>query len=46
MSRVDFVVTWEGIAAGAYLGAVVTVVDLFLWISILQTVPAGIAVGV
>lgn len=46
MSRTEFVVTSEAIAAGVYLGVVVTVAGLFLWLNILRTVPAGIAAGV
>lgn len=39
-------VTNEAIAAAAYLGVVVTVAGLFLWLHLLRTVPAGIAASV
>jgi drug/metabolite transporter (DMT)-like permease len=46
MSRVPFAVTSEGIAAAVYLGVVVTVAGLFLWLNILRVVPARIAASV
>jgi drug/metabolite transporter (DMT)-like permease len=46
ISRVPFAITWEAIAAAAYLGVVVTVAGLFLWLDILRTVPARIAASV
>jgi len=36
----------QGIGAAAYLGLVVTVAGLFLWLHLLRTVPAGIAASV
>ncbi|WP_373321464.1 EamA family transporter [Vogesella indigofera] len=41
-----FVVTTQLLAVAAYLGLVVTVAGLFLWLSILRTVPARIAAAV
>jgi len=46
MSRVPFAVPSEGIAAAVYLGVVVTVAGLFLWLNILRVVPARIAASV
>jgi drug/metabolite transporter (DMT)-like permease len=46
MSYVPFHVTVQGVAAAAYLGAIVTVAGLFLWLNILHTVPASTAAGV
>jgi O-acetylserine/cysteine efflux transporter len=46
MSRVPFDITWEAVAAVVYLGAVVTVAGLFLWLSLLSTVQARIAASV
>lgn len=44
--RVPFDLTFEAFAAAAYLGLVVTVAGLFLWLWILRTVPARIAASV
>lgn len=44
--RVPFDLTVEAFAAAAYLGLVVTVAGLFLWLWILRTVPARIAASV
>jgi O-acetylserine/cysteine efflux transporter len=46
MSHVPFQLTVQGVAAAAYLGAIVTVAGLFLWLNILHTVPASTAAGV
>nr|WP_272904536.1 DMT family transporter [Paraburkholderia tropica] len=39
-------VTTEGIAAAVYLGVVVTVAGLFLWLNLLRVVPARVAASV
>ncbi len=44
--HVPFLVTAEALGAAAYLGVVVTVAGLFLWLHILRTVPAGEAASV
>jgi drug/metabolite transporter (DMT)-like permease len=44
--HVPFQFTADGIAAAIYLGVVVTVAGLFLWLHLLRTVPASIAAGV
>jgi drug/metabolite transporter (DMT)-like permease len=44
--RVPFTVTPVGLAAAVYLGVVVTVAGLILWLWILRTVPARIAAGI
>lgn len=41
-----FQITGEGLAAAGYLGAVVTVAGLLLWLHLLRTVPARIAASV
>jgi len=46
MSRVQVALTWEAVAAAVYLGVVVTVAGLFLWLNILRVVPARIAASV
>jgi drug/metabolite transporter (DMT)-like permease len=46
MQRVPFGFTAEGIAVAIYLGALVTVAGLFLWLHILKTVPASTAASV
>jgi O-acetylserine/cysteine efflux transporter len=46
MWHVPFQFTSEGIAAAVYLGAVVTVAGLFMWLSLLRTVPANTAASV
>lgn len=46
MSRVPVHLTPEGIGAAVYLGVVVTVAGLFLWLSLLRTVPAHTAASV
>ncbi|WP_414475909.1 DMT family transporter [Microvirga sp. M2] len=46
MWHVPIQVTAQALWAAAYLGLVVTVAGLFLWLSILRTVPARIAAGV
>ncbi len=44
--HVPFEVTATGLATAVYLGLVVTVAGLFLWIHLLRTVPARIAAGI
>lgn len=44
--EIPFQLTAEGMVAAAYLGVVVTVAGLFLWLHILSTVPASTAAGV
>ncbi|TDG03447.1 EamA family transporter [Paraburkholderia guartelaensis] len=39
-------VTTEGVAAAVYLGVVVTVAGLFLWLNLLRVVPARVAASV
>lgn len=46
MWNVPFQLTAEGIAATVYLGAVVTVAGLFLWLHLLSTVQASTAASV
>jgi drug/metabolite transporter (DMT)-like permease len=46
LSHVPFHITAEAIGAGIYLGLVVTVAGLFLWLHLLRTVPARIAASV
>lgn len=46
ITNVTFTVTWEAICAVAYLGVVVAVAGLFLWLHILRTVPAPTAASV
>jgi len=46
MSRVSVHLTAEGVGAAVYLGVVVTVAGLFLWLSLLRTVPAHTAASV
>jgi drug/metabolite transporter (DMT)-like permease len=46
MSHVSFQVTAQGIAAAVYLGAIVTVAGLFMWLNLLRTVPASTAASV
>jgi drug/metabolite transporter (DMT)-like permease len=46
VSQTPFQVTFEGVGAAAYLGLVVTCAGLFLWIHLLQTVPARIAASI
>lgn len=46
MSRVSFEVTTVGIASAVYLGVMVTVAGLFLWLHLLRTVPARIAASI
>src|SRR5262245_20544628 len=41
-----FELTAQGLATAAYLGLIVTVADLFLWLNILRNVPARIAASV
>lgn len=45
-SHATFQVTAQALWAGAYLGVAVTVAGLFLWLHILQTVPARVAASV
>lgn len=46
MWHVPFTVTATGLGAAAYLGVVVTVMGLFMWLAILRTVPARIAAAI
>jgi O-acetylserine/cysteine efflux transporter len=46
MWHVPFRITAEGITAAVYLGVVVTVAGLFLWLNLLRTVPASTAASV
>jgi O-acetylserine/cysteine efflux transporter len=46
MWHVPFEVTTTGLATAVYLGVVVTVAGLFLWLHLLRTVPARIAAGI
>ena len=46
MSQVPFQVTAEAVGAAVYLGVVVTVAGLFLWIHLLRVVPARTAASV
>lgn len=46
IANVPFEVTWLGLASAAYLGVVVTVGGLLLWLNILATVPARVAASV
>jgi drug/metabolite transporter (DMT)-like permease len=43
---VPFHITWEAILVAIYLGLVVTIMGLFLWLHILRNVPAPIAASV
>jgi O-acetylserine/cysteine efflux transporter len=45
-AHTPFVVTFEALAAGAYLGLIVSVAGLFLWLHILREVSAGTAASV
>ena len=44
--RVPFHITTSGISAAAYLGLIVTVAGLFLWLNLLRHVPARVAASV
>lgn len=44
--HVQFAVTAEGLTSAAYLGMVVTVAGLFMWLNLLRTVPARMAASV
>lgn len=46
MARVQFHVTAEGLGAAVYLGVIVTVAGLFLWLHLLRLVPARTAASV
>jgi O-acetylserine/cysteine efflux transporter len=46
MSHVPFHVTTQGVSAAVYLGVIVTVAGLFLWLNLLRIVPARIAASV
>lgn len=46
MWHVPFQMTATGIGTAVYLGVVVTVLGLFLWLHLLRTVPARIAAGI
>lgn len=46
MWHVPLVVTAEAVGAALYLGVVVTVAGLFLWLNLLRVVPARIAAGI
>jgi drug/metabolite transporter (DMT)-like permease len=46
MWHVPFRITAEGLAAAVYLGVVVTVAGLLLWLNLLRTVPASMAASV
>lgn len=46
MWHVPFQMTAAGIGTAVYLGVVVTVLGLFLWLHLLRTVPARIAAGI
>lgn len=46
ISRVPFQITTVGVATAAYLGIVVSVAGLFLWLYLLNTVPASKAASV
>lgn len=46
MAHVPFRVTAEAVGSAIYLGLVVTVAGLLLWLHLLRTVPAGIAASV
>ncbi len=46
IGQVPIEVTITGLASAAYLGLIVTVAGLFLWLNILSTVPARMAAGV
>ena len=46
MWRVPFHITTQGVSAAVYLGVVVTVAGLFLWLNLLRIVPARIAASV
>jgi O-acetylserine/cysteine efflux transporter len=46
MAHVPFHVTTQAVSAAVYLGVVVTVAGLFLWLNLLRIVPARIAASV
>lgn len=46
MSQIPFTLEPEAVAAAAYLGVLVTVAGLFLWLWLLRTVPARVAASV
>ncbi|WP_366509878.1 DMT family transporter [Bosea sp. (in: a-proteobacteria)] len=46
MLHVPFAVTATGLGAAVYLGVIVTVAGLFMWLAILRTVPARIAAAI
>lgn len=46
MSRVPFEMTMTGAASAAYLGVMVTLLGLFLWLHLLRTIPARIAASI
>ncbi|MDX3805074.1 DMT family transporter [Bosea thiooxidans] len=46
MWHVPFQMTATGLGTAVYLGVVVTVLGLFLWLHLLRTVPARIAAGI
>lgn len=46
MTRVPVVLTAQGLAVALYLGLIVTVAGLYLWLRILRTAPARIAASV
>jgi drug/metabolite transporter (DMT)-like permease len=46
MWHVPFHVTTRGVSAAAYLGVIVTVAGLFLWLNLLRIVPARVAASV
>ncbi|SFD38048.1 EamA-like transporter family protein [Bosea sp. CRIB-10] len=46
MARVPIQLTGVGIASAVYLGVLVTVAGLFLWLHLLRTLPARIAASI
>jgi drug/metabolite transporter (DMT)-like permease len=46
MWHVPLTMTATGLGAAVYLGVVVTVAGLFMWLAILRTVPARIAAAI
>jgi O-acetylserine/cysteine efflux transporter len=46
MASVPFQLTATGLASAAYLGVMVTVAGLFLWLHLLRTVPARVAASI
>lgn len=46
MSNTPFTVTVTGVASATYLGAMVTVLGLFLWLHLLRVLPARVAASV